>query len=182
MEKETNTEKIYTTKQVANHLGLSAESVRAMLRKGRIKGSKVSQDWMVRESDLQAFTASQKSFSSHKKDMNEPLAECDKTGDTVERYESHGVFSNIRVIDILNFIKENTTNRYDHHFYIEINDNIYFEKREDGRYVSGDNQLILHDIELDKVELCIPDSFITREVQGFRIELDEGSIIMDLAD
>ena len=182
MEKETNMEKIYTTKQVADHLGLSTESVRAMLRKGRIKGAKVSQDWMVRESDLQDFMASQKSFNSHKKGKNEPVAECDKTGDTVERYKSQGIFSNIKVCDVLNFVKENTTNHDDFPYRIEITDNVDFHKTSDGRYFSKDNKLILHDINLDELEQYIPNSFMTREVQDFSIGLDEKSIIMSLAD
>ena len=50
-------EKIYTVKEVAVYLGLKPETVRVMLRDGRIKGIKVSRDWRVTESALKAFVA-----------------------------------------------------------------------------------------------------------------------------
>lgn len=50
-------EKIYTVKEVAVYLGLKPETVRVMLREGRIKGIKVSRDWRVTESALKAFVA-----------------------------------------------------------------------------------------------------------------------------
>jgi hypothetical protein len=98
-----------------------------------------------------------------------------------ENCMSQNIFSNIRAIDVLNFVKENTTNHDNFPYRIEITDNVDFHKTSDGRYFSKDNKLILHDINLDELEQYIPNSFITREVQDFSIGLDEKSIIISLA-
>ena len=48
-------EEIYTVDEVASYLKLKPETIRVMLRQGKIKGIKVSRDWRIRKSDLQLF-------------------------------------------------------------------------------------------------------------------------------
>ncbi len=47
--------KYLSSEQIAESLNVSAQSVRAWLRKGKLKGVKVGRLWRVRESDLEGF-------------------------------------------------------------------------------------------------------------------------------
>lgn len=132
------------------------------------------------------------------KGMNELLAEydksvtdqeatdqetaCDKAEDFARRCKSQEVFSKVKVIDVLNFVRKKTADHDEFKFYLEITDNVYFGKNNEGEHVSQDNKVIFHDVDLDKFEFYVPDAFMLREVQDFTIGLDEKSIIMSLAD
>jgi excisionase family DNA binding protein len=48
-------EKVYTVEQTAELLHLSQETVKRLLRSGRLGGMKIGRLWRVRESDLEAF-------------------------------------------------------------------------------------------------------------------------------
>lgn len=48
-------EKVYTTKEAAEHLRLEPRTVRKYLTGGIIKGVKFGNDWRILDSDLQAF-------------------------------------------------------------------------------------------------------------------------------
>lgn len=127
------------------------------------------------------------------KGMNELLAEydksvtdqetaCDKAEDFARRCKSQEVFSKVKVIDVLNFVRKKTADHDEFKFYLEITDNVYFDKNDEGEHVSRDNKVIFHDVDLDKFEFYVPDALMLREVQDFTIGLDEKSIIMSLAD
>jgi excisionase family DNA binding protein len=48
-------ENVYTVEQTAKLLHLSQETVKRLLRSGRLGGMKIGRLWRVRESDLEAF-------------------------------------------------------------------------------------------------------------------------------
>ena len=48
-------EKVYTTKEAAEHLRLEPRTVRKYLTSGIIKGVKIGNDWRILDSDLQAY-------------------------------------------------------------------------------------------------------------------------------
>lgn len=48
-------ETVYTVEQTAELLHLSQETVKRLLRSGRLGGIKIGRLWRVRESDLEAF-------------------------------------------------------------------------------------------------------------------------------
>lgn len=47
----------YTTPQAAAILGLHRTRVAQLCREGRLKARRVGRDWIIRESDLEAFRA-----------------------------------------------------------------------------------------------------------------------------
>lgn len=47
----------YTTKQFAEKLGIPEQRVRQWLRKGHIKGKKISRSWLVRASEIDRLLA-----------------------------------------------------------------------------------------------------------------------------
>jgi len=48
-------DRVLTTKQVAERLGVDDKTVRRYLQKGKLKGSRIGRDWRIRESSLNAL-------------------------------------------------------------------------------------------------------------------------------
>ncbi|PKM47876.1 MAG: DNA-binding protein [Firmicutes bacterium HGW-Firmicutes-8] len=48
-------EQLFNIEEVAEILGVKAETVRTWLRSGKIKGTKLGKLWRVKESELQKF-------------------------------------------------------------------------------------------------------------------------------
>ena len=50
-------DQMMTTKEVAEYLGLTEQSVRLYLNRGTLKGHQFGRTWMIALEDLQAFAA-----------------------------------------------------------------------------------------------------------------------------
>lgn len=99
-----------------------------------------------------------------------------------ENCMSQNIFSNIRAIDVLNFVRNNTS--YHDDYYLEFIQYKDFGENGENEYKSQKNKMAISDIDLidlDKLEKYVPKSYMMREVLGFSIELDEKSIIISLA-
>lgn len=50
-----NDKELYSVKELEKILPITPLTVRAYIRKGKIKGSKIGKNWYVRKEDLEAF-------------------------------------------------------------------------------------------------------------------------------
>lgn len=57
MPKHEDLERLYSVEEVAEHVGVTPESVRRWLRSGELRGVRFARKvgWRIRESDLRAF-------------------------------------------------------------------------------------------------------------------------------
>lgn len=50
-----NDKELYSVKELEKILPITPLTIRAYIRKGKIKGSKIGKSWFIKKSDLEAF-------------------------------------------------------------------------------------------------------------------------------
>jgi excisionase family DNA binding protein len=55
LERRAKMDKLYTTKEVAEILKVTVNTIKLWLREGRLKGTKIGKSWRINEDDLRMF-------------------------------------------------------------------------------------------------------------------------------
>lgn len=59
-------ERIFAVQAVADYLELKPETIRAMLKKGKIRASKIGKEWRITETAVKEFLAANEQITDNK--------------------------------------------------------------------------------------------------------------------